>query len=140
MTPRSQIFSVPRSRSLSAWSDSEWTDGVQIEQMEQLTTLAVRTAHSLYEITILDGRTGDVLVRGGEFFPERTQVTLSGSSFGGAILKWRGIYRGMRLEFVPQPAETFIQTVDDETTGRNEIMIGHKVIITSPVQSIEPVI
>jgi hypothetical protein len=73
--PRSQIHSVPRGAILSFCSDNDW-GGIQIDRMPELTTLAVRTANSLYEITILDGSAGDVLVRGGPYFPERTPVTL----------------------------------------------------------------
>ena len=67
-------MSCPEGAILDAWSDSEWNDGVQIDQMEELTTLAVRTTNSLYEITVLNGHTGEVLVRGGELFPVRTPV------------------------------------------------------------------
>jgi hypothetical protein len=62
-----ETVACPRAAVLDAWSDTEWNDGIQIDQMEELTTLAVRTTNSLYEITVLDGRTGDVLVRGGAF-------------------------------------------------------------------------
>ena len=64
LTPHTQ--SVPRG-ACDAWSGSEWENGVQIDRMGELTTVAVRTARSLYEITILNGHTGDVLVRGGGF-------------------------------------------------------------------------
>ena len=133
--PRSQIHSVPRGAILSFCSDSDWP-GIQIDRMEELTTLTVKTVNSLYEITILNGRTGDVLVRGG-LFPERTPAKLSGSSLGGSFLKWRWISPGMRLEFVPQPVEVCSETVYDEITGQNEIRVGHKVIWTSPIQSVE---
>jgi hypothetical protein len=104
--------------------------------MEELTTLAVRTTNSLYEITVLDGRTGDVLVRGGEFFPVRTTVRLEGSTCGGSILKRRGIYVGLRMEIVPQPVEPVSRVEHDPTTGEKEILLGHRVITTSPIQSI----
>ena len=110
---------------------------MQIERLPELTTLAVRTANTLYEITVLDGVAGDVLVRGGRFFPERTPAKLNGSSFGGAILKWRGIYPGMKLEFVPQPGSIETRTVCDETTGRTETRVGYQVIWSSPIQSVE---
>ena len=129
--------SVPRSAILTAWSDDDWTHGIQMDQFQELTTLAVRTAHSLYEITILDGHAGDVLVRGGSFFPERTAVKLMGSTFGGAILKRRGIYVGMQLEVVPQPAAMVNETIYDRITGEKEILLGHKVILTSPIRSVE---
>ena len=130
-------ISVPRGAVLSNWSDSAWNDGVQIDRLSELTTLAVRTANSLYEITVLDGPAGDVLVRGGRFFPERTPAKLNGSSFGGSILKWRGIYPGMRLEFVVQPGEIDTRTVCDELTGRTEILLGCPVIWSSRIQSVD---
>jgi len=76
-----ETVTCPRGAILDAWSDSEWNNGVQIDQMEELTTLAVQTRNSLYEITVLDGRTGDMLVRAGEFFPVRTPVRLESSTF-----------------------------------------------------------
>lgn len=128
---------VPRASVLSTWSEWQWGGGVQIEQLPELTTLAVRTANSLYEITILDGHAGEVLVRGGKFFPERTPARLNGSSFRGAILKWRGIYPGMALEFVPQSAAPQSTAVCDELTGETETVVGLPVIWSSPIQSIE---
>ena len=121
---------------LDAWSDSEWNDGVQIDQMEELTTLAVQTSNSLYEITVLNGHTGEVLVRGGEFFPVRTPVRLQGSTCGGSILKRRGIYVGSRMGIVPQPVKLVSRVEYDPTTGQKEILLGHKVIKTSPIHSI----
>jgi hypothetical protein len=111
--------------------------GVQINQMEKLATLAVRARNTVYEIAVLNGHTGEVLVRGGEFFPERMAVRLEGSSFGGSILKWRGIYVGLRMEIVPEPVEMVSKTVLDPETGQKEFLLGHRAILTSPVQSIE---
>ena len=100
-TPVTETITCPRGAVLDAWSDTEWNDGIQIDQMDELTTLAVQTRNSLYEITVLDGRTGDVLVRGGEFFSVRTPVRLEGSTCGGSMLKRRGVYVGLRMEIVP---------------------------------------
>ncbi len=90
---------VPAGAILDRWTDKEWDNGVQIDKMEELTGLAVRTQNSLYEITILNGRTGEVIVKGGKFFPERTPTRLAGATLGGSFLKMRGIYTGMRIEF-----------------------------------------
>jgi hypothetical protein len=132
-----EITHVPAGAILDRWSEGEWDDGVQIDQMEELTTLAVRTMNSLYEITILDGQTGEVLVCGGGLFPVRTFARLEGSTLGGSILKWRGIYPGLRMEIVPQPVEVLSDVVHDPATGQKEILLGHKVIKTSPIQSID---
>jgi hypothetical protein len=63
--------------------------------MEKLT---IRTENSTYEITVICGRTGEILIRGGRFFPEFTPARLAGSSLGGSFLKLRGIYVGFSLE------------------------------------------
>lgn len=129
-------ISVPRGALLSRWCESGWTGGVQIDLLPELTILAVRTANSLYEITILDGAAGDVLVRGGRFFPERTAAKLNGSSCGGSILKSRGIYPGMKLEFVRQPGKIETCEVFNEVTGRTESCAGYPVIWSSLIQSV----
>jgi hypothetical protein len=108
--------------------------------MEELTTLAVQTSNSLYEITVLNGHTGEVLVRGGDFFPERTAARLEGSTCGGSILKRRGIYVGLRMEIVPQPVELVSKVEHDPATGEKELLLGHRVITTFSIQSIGVVI
>ena len=135
-TTVTETISSPGAAMLDAWSDSEWKDGVQIDQMEELTTLAVQTSNSLYEITVLNGQTGEVLVRGGEFFPVRTPVRLEGSTCGGSILKRRGIYVGLRMEIIPQPVQLVSRVDYDPTMGEKEILLGHRGITTSPIHSI----
>jgi hypothetical protein len=90
---------IRRAVPLDRWSGHAWTDGFQIEALAPLDTLAVCTRNSRYEITILSPATGEVLVRGGQFFPEFTRVTVSGSSLGNGCLKVRGVYVGFYLEF-----------------------------------------
>ena len=83
---------------LDTWSSHDWTEGVQLESMPDMETLTVRTENSAYEITVISGRTGDILIRGGRFFTEFTPARLAGSSLGGSFLKLRGIYVGFSLE------------------------------------------
>ena len=89
-----------RAVSLDQWSGQSWTDGFQIDKLLPLDTLLVRTRNSTYEITVLTPATGEVLVRGGRFFPAFTRVTLAGSSLGGGCLKVRGIYVGFFVELM----------------------------------------
>lgn len=96
MRERSPQWAVP----LDAWSSAAWSDGIQVDALLPLDTLVVRTQNSCYEITIVAPATGDVLVRGGRFFPEPTPATVSGSSLGGSCLKVRGIYQGFLLELL----------------------------------------
>lgn len=95
--------SCPAGALLDTWSSYDWAGGVQLEMVQDMKSLAVRTENSLYEITVICGRTGDVLVRGGSFFPEFTAARLAGSSLRGSFLKVRGIYPGFNLEIHSGP-------------------------------------
>ncbi len=127
---------VPRAAMLNAWSAEPAPRGIRIDQMAELETLTVRTQNSVYEITVLCGRTGEVLVRGGRFFPEWTPAVLTGSTLGGSLLRSGGIYLGMKMEIAPQPAEMITKVVQDPVTGQNEFLVGRNVITTSLVQEI----
>lgn len=83
---------------LDTWSSHAWEEGVQLEAMQDMETLTIQTENSTYEITVICGRTGEILIRGGRFFPEFTPARLAGSSLGGSFLKLRGIYAGFSLE------------------------------------------
>ena len=107
-------ISCPAGAFLDTWSSHTWADGLQIETIQDMKGLEVLTENSLYEITVICGRTGDILVRGGSFFPEFTPARLAGSSLRGSFLKVRGIYAGFNLE----------------------IHSGKKLIITSRVRQI----
>lgn len=98
---------------LDFWTARTWNDGVQVDQLRALDRLVVRTRNSVYEIIV--GETGDVMIRGGRFFPEYTRAVLLGSSLGGAFLKLGGIYRGFSME----------------------IMFDGTRIVTSPVQAVD---
>jgi hypothetical protein len=83
---------------LDTWADGPWTNGVQVDRMEDNERLVVRTWNSLYEIIVIDGPSGEILVRGGRFFPELTPARLTGATLGGSFCKMRGIYPGFRME------------------------------------------
>ena len=91
---------VPRYRTLDGIVAAvSQTDGIGLIDVDAFTTLVVRTDNSVYRITILTPHLREVVVQGGQFFPERTRACLSGSSFGGSCLKigWVGI--GLHMEF-----------------------------------------
>ena len=83
---------------LDTWSSHDWTEGVQLETMQDMETLTVQTENSTYDITVISGRTGEILIRGGRFFPEFMPARLAGSSLGGSFLKLRGVYVSFSLE------------------------------------------
>ena len=60
---------------LDNWSKREWSDGLQIESLEDLDCLCVQTENSTYEITVLSRHTGEVMVRGGHFSPNGLPFT-----------------------------------------------------------------
>ena len=99
MTDQDALY--PSAATLSAWSDRDWkrADGVQLDQLERMQRLVVRTYLHAYEIFVRRGASGDVLVRGGRMFQDFTEATLVGSSMGGGFLKQFGVYVGLRVEF-----------------------------------------
>jgi hypothetical protein len=105
--------SIPRAAILDTWAQDAWKNGIQIDRLEDMQRVAVHTANSLYEIIVISGHDGDVLVRGGKFFPELTPANLAGATMGGSFCKMRGIYVGFRMEFsangqriITSPVET----------------------------------
>jgi hypothetical protein len=106
----------PSASILATWSERDWrrADGIQLERLEHMQRIVVRTYQHAYEIFVCRGAAGDVLVRGGRFFQAFTEAKLVGSSLGGGFLKQFGIYVGLRVEF----------NVDGET------------ILTAPILSI----
>jgi len=112
--PQNQTTAVPAAAVLSTWNSHSWDNGLHIDQLSALDRLTVLTQHSTYEIVIVTPVTGEVLVRGGEFFPEFTSVRLAGSTLGGSFLKMRSVHPGFRIEFA----------------------VGRGVIVTSPVRTI----
>jgi hypothetical protein len=90
---------LPESSEAEAWTKREWTDGVRIDELKELDTLVVQTAHHTYELTVVNPCIAEVLIRGGTFFPKRTVARVVGASMGGSSsLKIRGIYVGFKIE------------------------------------------
>jgi hypothetical protein len=66
--------------------------------LEACDLIQARTRNSVYEIFLLEPQSGRALVRGGKHFTEPMEATVSGSTFGGCMLKmgWLGV--GFRME------------------------------------------
>jgi hypothetical protein len=77
-------------------------------------TIVVTTRSNVYELVVLRGDRGDVLVRGGRHFTENTPVLFLGSMADDGSLESHTIGVGLRMKFV----------------------CGARVVITSPVQSL----
>jgi len=106
---------LPSCRTLDGFArESHEKDGVGVYALDAGSTLIVKTRHSCYRLTVVDGSRQLVLAAGG-IFPEPTIVRLSGATFGGSTLKIGWILVGLRIEFG----------------------LGAKQITSSPVQSVE---
>ena len=86
-------------------------EGVTLTALEACDTIQARTRNSVYEIFLLEPKTGRALVRGGKYFAEPMEATVSGSTFGGCMLKvgWLGI--GLRMEFYANGQRTVTSPV-----------------------------
>jgi hypothetical protein len=90
------------------------SEGVNLADLEPLTTLIVRTANTLYRVVVVRGMS--VLIKGGRSFPEIRNGDLLSFGTSGLRFGWIGV--GLRME----------------------IHSGSRCIVTSPVceVSIEP--
>ena len=91
---------VPRHRTLDGVIEAvAQIPGIGLTDLEAFTTLVVRSANSVYQITILRPHTREALVQGDAFFPTRTRACLNVLSFGGSCLKLGWVGLGPHLEF-----------------------------------------
>ena len=88
--------------------------GLAVGTLNPRTVLVVKTRHSFYKITVLDGQRLLVLVEGG-FFPEPTVVCLSGATLGGSAVKLGWIVAGLRIEFGLGPRRVVTSPVSSMT-------------------------
>jgi hypothetical protein len=72
---------------------------IHLERCAVFDLIVVTTGMSVYELIVLRGEQGEVLVRGGNHFPEFCQARLVGSTAGGNALKLLTIDIGLRMEF-----------------------------------------
>ena len=98
--PRESGVHVPRRCTLDGFTaEVGCTEGVYLRDLDPIASLRVQTENTLYEITVPRPPRSVVFVRGGRFFPETTEASFGGSSFGGSCLKlaWFGV--GLHMEF-----------------------------------------
>jgi hypothetical protein len=106
------MYTIPRYCDLDGVVEvSPLLEGVSLMTLKACDTIHVRTRNSDYEIFILDPSSGRALVRGGEYFGEPVEGTVSGSTFGGCMLKmgWLGV--GLRMEIYASGQRTITSPV-----------------------------
>ena len=92
---------VPKRCTLDGFAeDVANADGIHVRDVETLATLLARTENSVYRIIPLEAGSSRVLIQGGRFFPEPTEVRFAGSGFGGSFLKLGWIGLGLRMEIL----------------------------------------
>jgi hypothetical protein len=96
---------------------TEWRDEVILDELAAGDRILVTTWNNTYEIVVESPSTGEVLLRGGQFFPHFAIARIAGSLPGGSALKIRSINVRLRLEIAQQK----------------------RVFVTTPVQSIRVV-
>jgi hypothetical protein len=114
------IEALPRGAVLDVWSQNPWRNGTQIDELDEMQRIHVRTVNSLYEIIVIDGRKGEILVKGGEYIPDLTEGQLTGATVGGSFCKMRGIYPGFKMEFVANGQRLVTSTVQAVSVFRPE--------------------
>ena len=93
------MYTIPRYCDLEGVAEiSPLLEGVTLTALEACDTIHVRTRNNDYEIFLLNPKSGLALVHGGEYFAEPVEATVSGSTFGGCMLKagWLGV--GLQME------------------------------------------
>ena len=73
---------------------------IRIDALAEQESIVVTTQGSVYELTVLRGDRGVVLVRGGSQFPEFCQACLLGSVADDGLFGPRMIGVGLRMKFV----------------------------------------
>src|SRR5262245_45452789 len=71
---------LPRAAIMDAWSQNPWRNGTQIDELQEMQRIHVRTVYSHYEITVIDGGNGEILVKGGAYIPDLTEGQLTGAT------------------------------------------------------------
>jgi len=118
------VETAPLGAVLDMWSQNPWRNGTQIDELEEMQQIHVRTLYSVYEITVIDGRNGEILVKGGEHVRDLTEGRLTGATLGGSFCKMRGIYPGFKMEFVANGQRLVTSTVKTVSIFRPESPAG----------------
>jgi len=88
---------------------SEIEGGVFLNDLPPATVLEIQTQHHCYHVVLLGDN--DALISGHPLYcPEPIRVAISGSTWGGSMLKRRFVGRGMHLEFRHPQYQTPIVT------------------------------
>ena len=94
-----ELASIVIAKPLGELAISTPDDAIDLKSCSELEWIAVRTRSSVYDIIVLSGEIGEVMIRGGRFFSEYRRAIMAGSIFGRSGVKLRSICVGLHLEF-----------------------------------------
>ena len=95
---REMVEPSPESKTaFEDWMDP-LDDAIQLDSCRAFDWVVVQTGSSVYDLIVLPGDAGNVLVRGGRFLPEFRSARVVGSTDGGTLLKVNSICVGFRME------------------------------------------
>jgi hypothetical protein len=98
-------------------------EGLELGQLEPLTTLLVWTWNTLYRVVVAEG--SDVFVQGGSHFPEPTPAHIDGASAGGSFLKMGWIGVGLVMELRVRGKRIVTSPVVAIATERPGVPVAH---------------
>ena len=108
---------------IDGWLRREPELAIELDSCAPFERIEVKTHGNVYEVIVIDGRAGEVLVRGGRFFPELRSAILTGSTAGGSILKLRSLEVGLSMEFLTD--NRFVITSAVEALSRADRRQNH---------------
>src|SRR5262245_19850973 len=96
-------------------------EGLTLRTLEACDMIHARTRNNDYEIFLLDPESGRALVQGGEYFTEPVEATVTGSTFGGCMLRmgWLGV--GLRMEFYTHGLRTVTSPIQSLRVDHDSI-------------------
>lgn len=114
MTPETTYPSYsyrPANQAIGERAAARVGDIVELNACPDLTRITVKTQHSFYDIVVITGDTGEVMVRGGSLFPEFRHAIVTASLFSGIAVLPRSIAVGLNLEFLVDGASVITSRV-----------------------------
>jgi hypothetical protein len=92
---------------------------IHIDSCAAQDTIVVTTLSSVYELIVLRGDQGDVLVRGGRHFAEFRRVLFLGSAAAGGAIEPHTVDVGLRMTFSVD--DRFIITSEVQSLSRGSV-------------------
>ena len=103
-----------------SWAAPDSDRAVHVDSCRPFERIVVTTQNSVYELIVLGG--SDVLVRGGERFPEFQRARVAGSSRRGSALTLRSLDVGRHMEL--QADGKYVVTSTIEAISREDDVSG----------------